>query len=110
MVFRTDVLFLPNEQPFPVRPHNKISHNALSLRQSIVSSYLKNQGETILLENQVGWETPVFQLTLRKIEERFGLKGSTELWSKVLWTWVEGRLYDSFDVLNIIAVISPVNN
>ena len=62
------------------------------------------------MENQVEWETPVFQLTLHKIEEQFGAKGGMELWSEVLWTWVGGHLYDSFDVLNIIAVISPVNN
>lgn len=66
--------------------------------------------ETIPLENQVEWETLIFQLTLHKIEERLGPEDSMELWSKVLWTWVEGHLYGLFDVLNLIAVIRPVNN
>lgn len=67
------------------------------------------------MENQVERETPVLQLTLHNVEEQFGPKGSMELRSKLLWTWVEGHLYDSFGVLNnyvlnIIALISPVNN
>lgn len=62
------------------------------------------------LENQVEWETLVFPLIMHKIQEEFRLRGSVKLWSKVLWTWFEVCLFGPFDILNVIGVISPVNN
>lgn len=51
----------------------------MSQRQGIVSSYLQNEGEIMPLENQVEWETLVFQLIMHKIQEELGPKGSVKL-------------------------------
>lgn len=56
------------------------------------------------------WKNKLDGRLCRRLKDNLDPKCSLELWSKVLWTWVEGHLYDSFDVLKIIAVISPVNN